>query len=89
MFKSFQKILFAGLITLGVGIGSAQAGDFGFGYDDCYACHYRKVVTYVCREIPYTRCITLYDHCGEPYTVHKTFYKTIHVPVVKYVKVCY
>src|SRR5690606_9210939 len=87
MFKSVQKLVFAGLIALGMGVGSAQAGDFY--YDDCHPCHYQKVVTYVCKEIPYTRCITLYDHCGEPYTVHKTFYKTVHVPVVKYVKVCY
>ncbi|MBW3599682.1 MAG: hypothetical protein KY475_20730 [Planctomycetes bacterium] len=86
MFKRFQKVLFAGLMVLGLGAGSAQAGGYGYGYDDCYHdVQYRKVVTYVCREVPYTRCITLYDHCGHPYTVHKTFYKTVHVPVVKYV----
>lgn len=89
MFKRLQKALFAGLLVMGVGAGAAQAGDFGyghgFGYDDCHHVEYRKVVTYVCKEIPYTACITLYDHCGEPYTVHKTLYKTVHVPVVKYV----
>ncbi len=95
MFKRVRKSLFAGLIAVGVlasVAGSAVAGDYGYGYgyDDCHQhCHYKKVVTYVCHEVPYTRCITLYDHCGEPYTVHKTFYKTVHTPVVKYVKVCY
>jgi hypothetical protein len=80
--------MLAGLIALGLGAGTAQAG--GFHYDECYHhCHYKKVVTYVCKEVPYTKCITLYDHCGHPYTVHKTFYKTVHVPVVKLVKVCY
>jgi hypothetical protein len=89
MFKRFQKVLLAGVVALGVGAGSAQAGDFGFGYDCHHEIGYEKIVTYVCKEIPYTRCITLYDHCGEPYTVHKTFYKTVHVPVIKYVPISY
>jgi hypothetical protein len=46
-------------------------------------------VTYVVKEVPYTLPITLYDHCGEPYTAYKTYYKTVQVPVVSYVKVAY
>jgi hypothetical protein len=100
MFKRFHQLLFAGMLVLGLGAGAAQAGEYchggyggydnyGYAEEPVYEVRYQKVVTYVCQEVPYTACITLYDHCGYPYTVHKTLYKTVHVPVVKYVAVNY
>jgi hypothetical protein len=62
---------------------------------------YKKVVCYeqrtryVTKCEPYTYKVTLYDHCGCPYTVTKTGYREVQVavtetvPVVKYVKVTY
>lgn len=47
--------------------------------------HGNWVVSYECRREPYTKCITLYDHCGRPYEITKTFYRTVHVPVKKFV----
>lgn len=64
-------------------------------------CKYKKVISYetcikyVEREEAYTKYVTLYDHCDKPYSVKKTFYRTVEVPVkvvkpvVKYVKVCH
>ena len=64
-------------------------------------CTYKKVVcdetvvVWVAKEVPHTVEVVKYDHCGKPYTVCVTNYKTIQVPVkktvqvVKWVKVCY
>ncbi len=64
---------------------------------DCYT--WKKVVCYetvVCYENQtetYCKLCTVYDECGKPYTVRKTFTRTVRVPVektvavVKYVKV--
>ena len=65
--------------------------------DDCYTwkkvvCH-ETVVCYENRCETYCKLCTVYDECGKPYTVRKTFIRTIRVPVektvavVKYVKV--
>ncbi len=50
--------------------------------------YYRKVVEYVCQEVPYQAYVVRYDHCGRPYHVYVTRYRTVHVPVVKWVRVC-
>ncbi len=87
MFAKFQRLLIAGSMVLGLGAGAAQACD-GYG-NDYHACRYERVVDYVSREVPQTICVTLYDHCGYPYTVHKTIYRVVSVPVVRYVAVNY
>jgi hypothetical protein len=54
---------------------------------------YEERTTYVTKCEPYTKTVTLYDHCGCPYTVTKTFYREVQVavtktvPVVKWIKV--
>lgn len=48
---------------------------------------YEWVTVYETRTEPYTRVVTLYDHCGKAYTVTKTYYRTIEVPVKKQVAV--
>lgn len=56
---------------------------------------YEKVTEYETRQVSYTRTITCYDECGRPYTVVKTCYRDVRVPVTrlvavtKQVKVCY
>lgn len=85
----------AAAVVLSLGLaGNAKAG----GYDPC--CHLKKVVTYECvisyecRTEAYQKAVTCYDHCGKPYTVWKTCYREVQVPVkktvpvVKWVKVC-
>jgi hypothetical protein len=52
------------------------------------ACHYECITTYVPRTVSYTKVVTLYDHCGQPYDVSRTFYRTILVAVQKRVPVC-
>ena len=48
---------------------------------------YVKVVCPVEKEVPYTCTVVKYDHCGKPYKVEVTKYKTITVEVEKLVKV--
>ncbi|GEM_PF-2403061 len=63
--------------------GSAEAGHW------CSHCHYEWVVRYEYQQVPYTRYVTYYDHCGKPYSVPKTYFQTIRVPVKHRVQVCY
>jgi hypothetical protein len=85
----FKKCMVAAAVVLGGFAPAARA-------DECYTWEkvatYEYVTTYVCKQVPYTKTVCLYDHCGKPYHVEKTFYKTVKVPVtkkapvVKYVK---
>jgi hypothetical protein len=38
-------------------------------------------------DVPFTKCITLYDHCGRPYQVEKSGVRTVEVTVRKRVLV--
>ncbi len=55
---------------------------------------YEKVITYENRTEAYQKDFILYDECGRAYTVTRTCYRTIRVPVAhlvaitKWVKVC-
>lgn len=76
----------------------------GVGAEQATACDctpaYKKVIVYrtvTCTEtkvVPYQKAVVRYDHCGCPYTVYETCYRTVEVtvtkqvPVVKYVPVC-
>ena len=67
--------------------------------DDCYTwkkvVRNETVVSYEYRDQTYSKLYTVYDECSKPYTIRKTFTRTIRVPVrkivavVKYVKVYY
>jgi hypothetical protein len=41
---------------------------------------YEKVTTYVTRSEPYTKTVTLYDHCDRQYTVTKTYSRSTPRP---------
>ena len=65
--------------------GSYQTGSSG----NCRpACHYKCITTYVPRTVSYTKVVTLYDHCGQPYQASQTCYRTIRVPVQRVVLDC-
>jgi hypothetical protein len=82
--EMFKKYMLAVGLVLGGMSASAQAGD-------CYTwkkvCTYECVTTYVCKQVPYTKTVCTYDHCGNPIYTEKTFYKTVEAPVVKKVPV--
>jgi hypothetical protein len=63
----------------------ARASDYGTTCAPTY--HYETVTVNVCKTVPYTKCVTLYDQCGRPYQVVRTCYRTVEVPVRKCVKV--
>ena len=87
-----RKLLTAAVATVALAVPA-------FAHEPC--CTYKKVtcyetvVSYETRQEAYTKCITLYDSCYRPYTVHRTFYRDVQVPVkkvvavTKLVKVCY
>ncbi|MDX1961964.1 MAG: hypothetical protein SFX18_02350 [Pirellulales bacterium] len=52
-------------------------------------CHYKKVVSYVTKQVPYEARMVGYDHCGQPYHYYATKYRAERVAVVQWVKVCY
>ena len=45
--------------------------------------HYEWVVVPKSVEVPYTRSVTLYDHCNRPYQVERTACRTEEVAVRK------
>jgi hypothetical protein len=95
--------MLARLITRGVAVAvlvGALGGAAAKASDYCAPCYaYKKVVCYetvICYktyEEPYEVCVVKYDHCGNPYKVYETHYRTVkvpyekQVPYVKYVKV--
>lgn len=83
---SVRRLLLASIVALGMSFGGSSPADAG---GHCYVggCYYQQVVVYETRLVPYTYYVTLYDHCGHPYQVLQTAYKTVAYPVVKLVKV--
>lgn len=75
-----------GLATL-VPTASARAGDVVVVRSYRTVTVYEWVTTWETRSQPYTKVVTLYDHCGYPYTVTKTCYHDVQVPVKKLVAV--
>jgi hypothetical protein len=75
------------LVGLVGGTASARAD----GYAPCYhyeeVTAYQTVTVYETRQEPYTKVVTLYDHCGYPYQATRTYYRTVKVPVTKKVPV--
>ncbi|WP_417386397.1 hypothetical protein [Gimesia sp.] len=52
-------------------------------------CMWKPVVTYQYQNRSFVHFVTRYDHHGHPYRVRQVCYKTVKVPVTKWVKVCY
>jgi hypothetical protein len=93
------RIILAGIVALALGVlgtSTAKAGEYKYEG----GCKYEKVakqvpyVTYEYKREAYTKYITKYDHCYNPYQVAVTCYRDIKVPVTSYrtvyywVKVC-
>jgi hypothetical protein len=55
--------------------------------DGCQNYRYEWVLCYENRQVAYTACETRYDHCGRPYQVEVTRYRTERVPVWRRVAV--
>jgi hypothetical protein len=63
----------------------ASAGD----YHHTPRCVYKSVTVYETVRKPYEYVVTKHDHCGKPYHVTRTGWKTVQVPVTVRVKVLY
>jgi hypothetical protein len=75
-------VLALGLLgALGASAPAAHAGHCQPAYVDVW------VTLYETRLQSYQVCATKYDHCGRPYHVYQTAYKTVQVPVKKLVRV--
>jgi hypothetical protein len=88
-FQRVRGMMVAAILALAAGFAGgvpARANDYG-----AYCaptCHYSIITVYVPKTVAYTKLVTYYDHCGRPYQVAKTCYRTIQVPVQKRVLVC-
>jgi len=68
-----------------MGTATASAGD---------SCHgpryyYETVTVYESVRKPYEYTVVKYDHCGDPYAVTLTAWKTVQIPVAKRIRVQY
>jgi hypothetical protein len=75
----------AALAVTGLGLGTS-----GVQASDCNCAptyRYEWVQCYETRQVAYTVCETRYDHCGRPYQVEVTRYRTERVPVWRQVRV--
>ena len=82
------RTLVAAVALTGVilmGSTTASAGDY------CHAprYYYKTVTVYESVRRPYEYTAINYDHCGDPYAVTRTAWKTVQVPVAVRVKVQY
>ena len=77
------SVALTGVILMGSS--TVSAGDY------CHApqYYYRNVTVYESVRRPYQYTVVKYDHCGDPYTVTRTAWKTVQVPVTVRVKVQY
>ncbi|HCS50433.1 hypothetical protein [uncultured Rubinisphaera sp.] len=83
MLRISRKLILAAMLVTVVGIGSVNNAQA----EAC--CYWKTVTVYVAVTKSYTYYVTRYDHCGHPYEIARTGYKTVNVPVLKKVKVCY
>lgn len=81
----FKKFMLAAGLAFGGFTGTAGAGEACYSWEKVTT--YECVTTYVCKQVPYCRQVCKYDHCGNPYYVNETYYKSIEVPVVKRVPI--
>ena len=88
-FRPVLGLFAAGLLGFAVcvlGTTPTRASDCGAGCTSAY--HYETVTVCVPKTVAYVRYVTVYDHCGRPYQVARTCYRTIQMPVQKCVLVC-
>jgi hypothetical protein len=89
--RRLRNAIATGLLGIAAGfagVSQARAGGYDHGGYCQPSYHYVCVTVYVPKTVAYTSYVTYYDHCGQPYQVAKTCYKTIQVPVQKRVLVC-
>jgi hypothetical protein len=88
MFQRASLLLSLALgATLLTSAGAARANDATYCYTyKTVVCH-EKLTTYETRYEPYTQKTVCYDECGRAYTVLKTYYREVRVPVTKVVAV--
>lgn len=82
------RTLMATMALAGVtmlGSSTLSAGDY------CHApkYSYKTVTVYETVRKPYEYTVVKYDHCGDPYAVTLTGWKTVQVPVTKRILVRY
>jgi hypothetical protein len=92
MFRSTGLWGMLAVCVLALGLVPVMGGAAGAG-EPTQCCQYKYVTTckyvttYETRLEPYTRLVTLYDTCGCAYTVTRTSYREVEVPVTKKVAV--
>lgn len=81
MVGNLRKLLLAGVL----GVAGWAASASGAKACDVELCYYHRVTYYVTQEVPVQVCVTRYDYCGRPYQTYQTVYRTVEVPVTRWV----
>jgi hypothetical protein len=79
----FKKFLLASGLAIGGFAGQSNAAEACYSWERVTT--YECVTTYVCKQVPYTKTDCVYDHCGNPVYVRRTYYRTVETPVVRHV----
>ncbi len=86
-FFNLRNLAAMAVLAGGILMGSSTAS----AGDSCHApqYYYKTVTVYEAVRRPYEYTVVKYDHCGDPYEVTRTGWKTVQVPVAVRVKVQY
>jgi hypothetical protein len=77
------SVALTGMILMGDSTASAGVSCHAPRY------YYKNITVYESVRRPYEYTVVKYDHCGDPYVVTRTAWKTVQVPVTMRVKVLY
>ncbi len=84
-----RRIVLSAVAGLALGVlGAARSEASDYGRPSCTSktvTYYKCVVVTEVRTEAYTKYVTRDDHCGCPYQAQVTCYRTLRVPVKKYV----
>ena len=76
------------MLTAALAIASLDMAGTTLQASDCYPTYrYEWVQRVECRQVPYTVCVTRYDHCGRAYQAEVVRYRTEHVSVWHQIRV--
>jgi hypothetical protein len=83
-FINFRTLFVASALATGLAFTSAASAG-------CHApqYYYKTIITWKVIQEPVYDYVTLYDHCGKPYTETVVTYRSVKVPVETVVKLAY
>lgn len=85
--NSLKALIAAAIITVTATVASPSASAGSGSHTPGY--YYKTITVYETSRKPYEYSVIKYDHCGRPYTVTRTGFRTVQVPMTRKVLVRY